>query len=98
MDQNTFMIIGPLALAALGTLAWFLFQRQIKRSDEADAKEKSEAEARTAELEERVRKLEIDVERRVTREELKELRAEFKADMQASALQIIAALKPGHGS
>jgi len=113
MDSSQFTITLSSLVAGLVALGWYLFQRQMRKSDESDKDARAAAAAELSELKaacaklheddvlrmnqhgERIRAMEIELERRVTRDDLKDLRAELKDDMQKSSLQIIAALKAG---
>ncbi len=108
MDQTTYSITFPMAMAALlalgGTLLSILVRKWISDSEKAqDAKDKEtesnyqKATNDIVALASRIHDLEIELERRITREELKDLRSEFKADVQGMADNIIMAVRAVSG-
>ncbi len=110
MDQSASITIGTITVLLAG-FAWWYFQRMIKKNDEAAIKELADlktlcAQNHAADVErlnqhgEKIQNLQIELERRMTRDEFREFRLEVKQDLQASSLQIITALKAGgaHGA
>ena len=70
MDLNAALVILPLMVSGLMGLAWWSWQRQITKADEADKEAKAKLEARVTALEKAEGELRLEIERRITRDDL----------------------------
>ena len=76
MDLNAALVILPLALMGMGAVIWWAWQRQIRNSDEADKAHREKVDARLEALESRSNDMRLEVEKRITRDELEKVFSE----------------------
>lgn len=102
--DNAYVLTMPALVILLGTLGWFFIRRVLSQQDkEADARtigiqeEFKEINVRLNQHGERVRAIEIEMERKVTLEELKELREEMRSYVHQSTETILGVLNSKHG-
>lgn len=109
MDTNTYQLTFPAFVLLVAGIAWFLFQRQVKKSDDEAAKDAQVIDERLkthgqriGEIENRCHKVELEMSSKVSREELDkiydkidEVRRDFKEDLKDLKTDLIAAFKEG---
>jgi len=107
MDSNTYQLTFPVFILAVAAVAWFLFQRQVKKSDtDADAKDAEtkakfkEQGERLGQIEARCHAVELEISTKVGREELDklyarldEVRRDFREDLRELKSELLEAFR-----
>jgi hypothetical protein len=70
MDTTTALVLLPLLVTGFIALGWFNWQRQVAKTDSADEKKQQEVDARLKALEDKNAELRLEIEKRITRDEL----------------------------
>lgn len=70
MDPNVYNLNFPVFLALVGLVIWFFVQRKVSNDDAADKARQEKSEARVCAIEREVAGLRLELERRITRDEL----------------------------
>lgn len=107
MDANAYQLTFPVFILAVAAVAWFMFQRQVRKADtegelkdsETKLKFKEQGE-RLGQIEARCHAVELEISTKVGREELDKLyarlddvRRDFKEDLKELKMDLLEAFR-----